>query len=313
VKTDPIPNASFRVQEFPPDTTKRLVNLSDFYLDAASVSSSGSALTIRNLRALSAQSTFEDYFKGTFQFDFGKQRFELTSLLQITNLGVFATRGDYHYSAKDVPSAVTMTNALGAVYAMDTKHSGISTGQVLYMPLQSGQLVSFYFQNITGPFNFKVKDPFGNQTVNYYISAGAGFVYWLAIVGPESGVYQVQFVPATGSSISLTNSFLNGNRRAVTTLTNGTIINVSPAFRANFVDYAKFKVNLSQGQILTMPAGSSTLYFTAVNSRSRAVWEQATGGLAYFQAPATDTYYIFVDNHWAGSDITYSGTVSISP
>jgi hypothetical protein len=62
-----------------------------------------------------------------------------------------------------------------------------------------------------------------------------------------------------------------------------------------------------------MPAGSSTLYFTAVNSRSRAVWEQATGGLAYFQAPATDTYYIFVDNHWAGSDITYSGTVSISP
>jgi hypothetical protein len=170
--------------------------------------------------------------------------------------------------------------------------------------------MSFHFQSVSAPFYLRVRDPSSNQVVNFYIATTFNY---FAIPCLDPGVYQVQFLPVNTPSVNLSFSYLNGNRRTLTTVTNNSF--TSTSFVADLFDYAKYKVHLNAGEVLSIPNSSAAqITLILANSRGRTVASLYGQGTPPFQisAPATDDYYLFLRTSSLVA-VTYSGTFTISP
>ena len=108
-----------------------------------------------------------------------------------------------------------------------------------------------------------------------------------AILKP--GRYVVRFIPRNNPTVTLSLSFLNANRQALLTVGNNSLINVT--FRNSIRDYAKFKMYLKTGDILSLdePAGPVDEQAQGLNDPEATIVFQPAAGdsAAATQAPVT--------------------------
>jgi len=296
-------SAFYRGQEFPPDLTRRFVGLTNVFLGTASLTSTqGGPLMVQGMRIQSRDYTFNDYVTATYQLDFCKQSFLPTQVQVFTNVGITTKPGDTTFFFKDITDSICITNAAApAIYCtQDNPYTLSSTGQVLSVGLQAGQLFSVKTTTSTSTSSYRyiVTDPAGNQIYNYGPVPAATTFTFGAFQAILSGRYSIQFLPISAASFSMTLRFVNTNNRVTRTLVNGAMY--SSSLRNYSYDYDKFQITLSAGQTLSVSlTGTGPVTGTALTVyNSLGVYQSGIGNSASFtfQPTINDTYYLIFYN-----------------
>ncbi len=296
----------YRGQEFPPDLTRRIVGLSNIFLDTASTSSASNRMTIHGMRVESRDYNLNDYVIATYELDLCKQLFSIRQLEVITNVG--PTCGtDPLFFLDDATNTIRVLNGV-TVLNPDTGETLISTGQTLFVDLTNAQVFSMV--TVTTPeLRVIANDPLGAEVFSR-ITAGGGFGYFHPPINAfRAGRYSIRLIPQSGGSASVQFSFINGNRRPTRTLLNGQTISSSIATYLS--DYDKFRVQLNEGQTLRIGPAGGGAWFDVCDSKGRGVGRIGNGTLI-FLAPVTDTYYVIYYKRDA-SPHSFTSTVSITP
>ncbi len=129
-------------------------------------------------------------------------------------------------------------------------------------------------------------------------------------------MYSIQFVPLTGSSVSMSLRFINGNRRSTRTLVRNQTVSASIADYG--CDYDKFLLPLNAGQTLRLNTPSQTGQLVCLglcDPRGIGVAGTCGGGVGnefIYTATKTDTYHLLF-YHTDLATHNYSTTVSITP
>jgi hypothetical protein len=299
------PGASFfRIEELPGPVTNRLIGLTNLYLESATPIISGLNLRLANIRMSSTEATPEDSVDATLSFDRASQSFKIVSKIINTNLRVF----HHPYFAKDVAATVSMTGPNGEVYQMSTAYSIVSTGQVFSLDLRAGHVISFLFQQQSDDYEYRLMRPDGGVVSSTLGARNTGLISQeFAIL--QNGIHRLRILPLNQPSVTLTLSLLNANRRALRTVVTGDYIH--DTFATSLRDYAKYKIHLNAGDLLSLPKpGDTNIRMTLVNAQSAQVAE-FTGLPLLYRADSGGDYYLFVFNA-KGWGQSYAGTVTIT-
>ncbi len=303
------PQAFFRVLESPPDLSRRIVGLTNFFFDNAVYSAQGGAITLSGFRVQSRDYTLNDYLQAHFAFDPATQTFSCTNLQVFPDVGVVCGQTP-QYFIKDATNALSMTNTTGgAVLTPDVSHTISTTGQPLVFSLATAQ--AFTLQMNPPPVNIKLllTDPNGVSLVNDTLQSGYTW-YEGRDGGLTAGNYTLQLIPQGVTNASVTIKYHNANGKTLTVLTNGMPFSTSLGVYAG--DYAKFAVTLIAGQTLQLNQPGTGAELDVYNSRGVEVYARGGLGDLIFQAPASDTYYIIYNHSDIGTAHNYSSTVSIT-
>jgi hypothetical protein len=281
-----------------------LTNATSYIMDGAAVGISPGQETIYNMRIKSNQTSLADYLRIAYSFNLADQRFKPTQIVKFVNIGTC----NPPYFVTNVPPNITMTYgsnklSMGKNYSMTT-----TTSSVFTMNLVAADVISFLFENQTDDYRFTVVDPYGEAVIDETFQENTG-VITQPIPILANGQYKIMVRPLNSSSLSFSMTFLNANRQALQSLSNGSYINDS--FYSDLQDYAKYAIKLAKGKVLgiTQPSDSH-IQFTLMNSNGGIV-AAPTGLPLLYVTPTSGTYYLFIDNNygWGG---TYSGTVTIN-
>src|SRR5262249_23874082 len=99
-------NAYYRAQEWPPDSSKHIVGVTNVFLDTAQLTTRSNQVTISGMRVQSKDYNFGDWVTATYEFDLCKQLFQLQQLSVITNVGPVCSG----FFLKDTTNSLVMSN-----------------------------------------------------------------------------------------------------------------------------------------------------------------------------------------------------------
>jgi len=303
------PAVFYRGREYPPDLSRRLVNLTNVFLDTASTKTESNRLVVSGMRVESSDYNFNDYITATYDLDLCRQAFQLRSLDVVTNVGV-TSGGSPFFFFKDSPRGVTVLNGSQSLPSQ-TSHTLISTGQTLYVDLEVGQVFSMVTGdvNIGSEFGVIMQDPLGKQLASYTVPSNTRF-YHTPIYAVRPGRYSLQFVPQNTANVTVNFRFTNSNKSQITTIANGQVVSVSIA---DYLDeYIKFRVRLASGQTLRMAGPGEGASVTVYNSKGIVFGGRGGSGDLIFTAPQTDNYFV-IYYHTDFQGHNYSTRVTISP
>lgn len=303
------PQAFFRVLESPPDLSRRIVGLTNFFFDNAVYSAQGGTITLSGFRVQSRDYTLNDYLRAYFAFDPATQTFSCTNLQVFPDVGVVCGQTP-QYFIKDATNALSMTNTTGgAVLTPDVSHTISTTGQPLVFSLRTAQ--EFTLDMNPPSVNIKVvlTDPNGVVLANDTLQSGLNW-YLDGYGGLTAGNYTLQLIPQGVTNTSVTIRYHNANGKTLTVLTNG--MNLSTSLANYSGEYSKFAVTLMAGQTLQLNQPGTGAELDVYNSHGVKVYGRGGLGALIFQAPASDTYYIIYNHSDIGTTHNYSSTVSIT-
>jgi N-acetyl-anhydromuramyl-L-alanine amidase AmpD len=292
----------FKVEQIPGSAPNRVQALSEISLDAALLSSSGLGFWASNARMKSALTGLDDLVDAYFVFDAAAQVFRLDYFNFAKGVGIY----NNPYFAKDVTPAVFLYKDLSLKKAMDQTHTITTTGEAYYMDLEVGYVISFSLTQANDDYTFSITGPDGGVIEKFIGSRGVGVITG-ATPARKAGRYIVRISPFKDPTVTLNVYFLNANRQSLTTIANNSFVSVT--LKSNIRDYAKFKLYLKQGDLLSLDQPDSNIRLTLLNSSSVKI--SANEGLPFkTSAPTEGYYYLFIDNlkGWGGS---YFSLVSI--
>lgn len=294
----------FRVQQLAGLATNRIVGLQQFLTGSASINALGDILDFSNLRVQASGIGFDDLVNARFVFDQTNQLFRLSGYVASPGVGVYS----YPYFARDNTNLFTLTSGTN-VLKQGLQHNETigTTGLVFYADLAVGQAPVLQFASVTQPFY--LREYMASGVTNEFIIPTAGS-FWspLSVVTP--GRYYFGIFPVNSNTVSFTFRFDNANCNTLKTAGKGTNVTASLDI---YWEYAKYRVDLLANQILTVTQPViQTTRFTLLNSKSETVARFA-GLPLNFRAPATGSYYLFIDNETESTGVYYSGTVTITP
>lgn len=286
-------------------TTPTWAGYNAVYFDSSScpVLENNSTLIFDGVRAKGSGVTLNDALRLEYNFDLPSLNFNLGNTLKYPKIGVF---NSYHM-AKDVSNLQPTMTVNGQPFSANIQKkftSLYSNPFIAKITAQAGQVLSWNVENATSNFNYEF---YGlNKNTKYSSPAQIGL-----ISNPErillSGDYYLKIIPSNAESVDFSIKLANANYRKLANLTSGMIINDS--FTTNLYDYSKYKVSMKQGERLSLPAGSSDIRFKIINTLGTKLIDARGLGIT-FNAPANDTYYLFIENYkaWGGN---YTGLATI--
>lgn len=300
------PAAFYQIKELAGTATNRIVGLRSFLTGSSSIQPVGNSLDLSNIRVEAAGITLDDLVNARFVFDPINQLFRLSSYDVSSGVGVYREP----YFAKDNTNALTMgcgTNVLQPGVNCNVSEVP-AAGIQFYADLTVGHAPVLWFDNITVPVYLRVHGPSG-VTNELILPDTTTFVYSTPWPALAAGRYYFDIVPVSSAPASFIFKFGNANPNLLGTLVHNTPVSVSLNFNHQ---YAKYRVNLTANQILSLSKPSSrTIRFTMLNALS----EKAVSfvGLALnFRAPTTGVYYVFIDDANGTAGAGYSGMATIS-
>jgi hypothetical protein len=307
------PQNYYRVQQYPPNLTNRIVGLTNIYFDNALFQGQGATMTVSGFRAISRDYNLSDYLEGQFQFDPLLQTFSLTNLQVFTNVGVVCGQSPPYYM-KNATNRLFLTNGLTTLNP-DTYNSITTTGQVMTVYLTVGQSLAFNLASVSYTNEVLVFDPNGTKLADYVIETG--YTWWFGGYGGlVPGVYTLQIVPKGVTSDSMQLEFHNDNGTLLTVLTNGMNV-AATSYGPESGDYLKYQVVLTAGQTLQLTGPDENGVLAIYNSLGVQVFTEGNGAPSrqpFFYTPtSTDTYYVVLSHVDVGISHSYSTTVSITP
>jgi hypothetical protein len=307
------PKNYYRVQEYPPNLTNRIVGLTNIYFDNAVFQGKGATMTVSGFRATSRDYNLNDYLKGQFQFNPLLQTFALTNLQVFTNVGVVCGQSPSYYMI-NATNKLFLTNGIAAL-GPDTYNSITTTGQVMSVYLKVGQLFAFNLSSFSYTNEVFVFDPNGTKLIDNIIEPG--YTWWFGGQGGLlPGVYTFQLVPKGVTSMSISLEFHNDNGTLLATLTNGMNV-AATSYGPESGDYLKYQVALTAGQTLQLTGPDQNGQLTIYNSLGVQVFEQGNGASTrqpiFYTATGTGTYYVVLSHTDTGGSHSYSTSVSITP
>jgi len=296
----------FQVQALPGTVTNWLAGLSELDLRPARITALDGGILAEGMRATAVGIDSNDFVTGRFQFDYETQCLRLVNYEVVPQVGVFYDR----FFTRDVP-----THPTGQVFGVDFNDyqwvTLTSSNILINLDLEVGQVLNLGLKDQTVEYTLELLDPAG-QGLAYSIQAAQTPVYIDGYPILRSGTYQVRIRPRSANPndiMSCNFFFANNNMTPLASIANGTNLQVS--LRANTHDYAKYSMNLTQGQIVRLPQPSPGIGLLILNARSQKLTNQK-GLPLIFAAPADGTYYLFVYKIVAG-DVAqnYNGTMTI--
>jgi hypothetical protein len=281
-------------------------NITEVRLNAAALAGrQGDTLVLDNVRIASDDTTLDDLIAMTLQFDRANQDFRIVSLDVSADAGPLVAGALF---AKDVPVDVSLTrDAPPGEWEMGNAYQITSGGEPMHMALELGQVLSLSVRNATDAVRVRIEGPEGKILAEQIVPAATD-VGLGAIPVRTTGVHTLRFIPLTAPDVTFTLKFLNANRRTVTDVAPGETLTAT--LEGDVVDYAKFRIPLSQGDILSLDAPADpSLTFLLSDERGDLV--ASTRGIQFlYLASATQNYllFIFSDAFAAG---TYSSVVTV--
>jgi len=302
------PQAFYQVQQTPPDLSRRIVGLTNYFFDNAIYTAQGGSITLSGIRVESRDYTLNDYLTANFAFDPGAQTFSITNLQVVPGLGVVCGQSP-QYFIKNATNSLSLTNTAGMIaLTPDASHTISTTGQGLVVYLATAQIFSLDLSPASVNIKIVFTDPNGVVLGDEIFQSGYS---WLigGIGGLAAGNYTLQLIPQGVTNASVTMSYHNSNGKTLTALTNGMSFSTSLASYSG--DYAKFDVTLTNAQTLQLNEPGDGAALAVYNSRGVQLTSTEDQGDLIFQAPATDTYYVIYSHFDAGAH-NYSSTVKIT-
>jgi len=257
---------------------------------------------VQGMRIQSRDYTFNDYVTATYQLDFCKQSFLPTQVQVFTNIGITTKPGDTTFFFKDVTDSICITNAAApAIYCtQDNPYTLSSTGQVLSVGLQAGQL--FSVKTTTKHFDQQLplhRDRSSRKSnLQLRSRASRNDLYLWRFPSDSQWTLLDPVLAHQRRVLSMTLRFVNTNNRVTRTLVNGAMY--SSSLRNYSYDYDKFQITLSAGQTLSVSlTGTGPVTGTALTVyNSLGVYQSGIGNSASFtfQPTINDTYYLIFYN-----------------
>lgn len=296
----------YRVAELPGTVTNWLAGLSELDLRPAKLTAQAGGLLAEGARVTAAGISSDDLVTIQFQFEEASQSLRVVQYQVVPEIGVFNER----FFAKDV-SLNPPGSTNGVAIPGYTWWPLTGTNIMVDLNMEVGQVLNYGLMQQTREYSVELIDPNGQRLKTFN---GALNVTIITEGEPilRAGAYRIRIRPRAASPNTVMSCqffFANSNSKSLTQVTNG--IELKPTLRQNTHDYAKYSMQLAQGQVARLPAPSAGIGFRILNSRSQTVAD-VKGLPLIFDAPATDTYYLFIYRITPGAgDLNYTGTLNI--
>ncbi len=277
-------------------------------LDGVTSSIDKNVISLNNLRILSSTTTLNDYISISFLLDVGTMRLLPVSTYIAKNLGIYVKQ--FPLFSRNVPPDIYLTTPTQTKLSPNQEHSITATANDKFtMSLQAGTVFAYRVRYPSDDFILYITEPDGSQYEKSTIyKKGSNWVSFnYDILRP--GIYTFRFAPQHNPALTLRFGFTNQNRTTLTDVASGSSISV--ALSSWGYQYAKYRIQLRAGDLLSLtdPSGPIKLYFIDSNSNP-ITW--GDGPLNY-KVNLAGVYYIFVGktDPWSGAN--YNGTVTVTP
>lgn len=271
-----------------PGQRNTIPKLSSLSLDTATTSNTDDGVLISGARVISEAYDMDDFLIITYQFNLENQNLEPLRIQAFEDIGP-TTSGEQFMFLRDQPDVLEMTEE-GKDIPSGTTIDLNDGDRKFVVSMVKGQVLGMITRVSEGAARLRVTAPQRGLILEYIFS---GNFFHPPISALEEGDYTIEFEKAgeTVGPISLT--YNNNNGRSTTVLSReGTSFNASS--REFFHDYQKFKIALTEGELLTVSGNFQNAILSVFSSRGKWVGgRQDIGfGSLIFETPATGEYYL---------------------
>ncbi len=250
-------------------------------------------------------SATNDALRVKFDFDYDTLNF----VLNRENIKIYSDVGVFNkeHMAVDVVVAQPSYIVNGTTYSFDETYNFEATSSdpfIAELNLEAGHVISWLIDNQSKNYSYGLT---GENIDSYFLGEANKSVISGAKKILSSGIYRLKIMPTNSLTLTFSLKLYNANNLLLRKLVDNDRISVS--FKRNIRDYAKYKVTLGIGNILTLPQSSSDIRLKLIDNLGNQV--VSTIGLALiYEAKKSGEYYLFIDNQ-NGHGGSYNGTVSI--
>jgi hypothetical protein len=228
----------------------------------------------------------------------------------IDELGIYCK--DDSLFSKNIDSDVVVTSPDSSTLEADILHNiSAKLDDAFTVPLETGMVISMQLKYPSDDFMLEIEHEDGSLYLRTLYRSGS---HWISTNRSilKTGTYKFRFIPQNNDTVTLQFGFTNNNRKTLTDISSGD--NISVSLTGWGYEYAKYRLSLNVGDLLTVSAPSDNdILMSLVNSNSQILANAGAGGEIYTKVYSSGTYYLFIKNEDHDNSSSYSGSIVVTP